>query len=704
VPKKLAYRSPTTALIDADGNPVYSLCYPEGADANTMAALSALRDAIRTATGVNLTLHSDFIAEDEETDSYEILVGATNRAASVAAGGKLTYDSYHIGTDGNKLVIAAQNSFMLQKATAAFISLFLESEDTQPEAFALPVSFSYTHTEALLQLANNGKSDYTLIYPAAIDEKSLAYVKEFLQAFQYLTGASIPAYSDAELPYSTLEGGSREILVGATNRPGAVPTAGAGILLCENSHIKVLASDANNLRHALLALYDKILTAAKAQNAVDENQYNVKYPLVSLDRFATVTTTNAPGIPQFTDLINIGESAYMLYRDAATINDYESYLIKLDQLGYTLHDRGTAASLSYATFYSDDEILNITFTTADNMLRVTVDPRSEAALQPLTAAFHNGKNDVEPLFIQLGGMDTLYQTADCGMSYIVRLTDGTFLVVDGGVGTDKIAEDLYDTLKQYNVLGGKPVIACWIFTHAHSDHIGAFRSFTNEYFDKVTLQSVMYSFPTEEQSLIHGGSWVVSAQQSFRNYITEYGRGIPVYKARTGQHYQFAGCKLEMLFTFEDYTQPKQLTYFNDSSIVFRITLTDTESNTQSFMMLGDCSESSAPILVARYGSYLQSDAVQVAHHGYAGGTAALYDAISAAVVFWPCPLYAPKDNSKRFNNPKWSKVTRVMLGQDYAEVLYVAGLGDTVLTVAQVKDREILGIGMVAADAKYPS
>ena len=358
-----------------------------------------------------------------------------------------------------------------------------------------------------------------------------------------------------------------------------------------------------------------------------------------------------------------------------------------------------------ATYYSDDEILNITFTDADSVLRVAVDPRSESELHPLTETPHNGKSGVEPLFIQLGGMSTLYRSMDCGMSYVLRLTDGTFIVVDGGGGDDVIAEKLLSTLKRENKLSGKPVIACWIFTHAHSDHVGAFRTFTNEHADEVTLQSVLYSFPTEEQSYIHGGSGVVAVQRTFRNYLAEYGRPT-VYQARTGQKLQFTNCEIEMLFTYEDYTQPKYLTYFNDSSIVFRATLSD-GVNEQTMMMLGDCSEASAPILVARYGDYLQSDAVQVAHHGYAGGTADLYDAIAAPIVFWPCPLYDPKDGvdvDKRFNNPKWSKVTRVMLGQDYAEILYVAGYGDVTLTLEELVGRMIKGIGCTAESAKYPS
>jgi hypothetical protein len=40
--------------------------------------------------------------------------------------------------------------------------------------------------------------------------------------------------------------------------------------------------------------------------------------------------------------------------------------------------------------------------------------------------------------------------------------------------------------------------------------------------------------------------------------------------------------------------------------------------------------------MVKEYGDYLKSDMVQLSHHGYAGGTIALYEKVDADVVLWP--------------------------------------------------------------------
>ena len=54
-------------------------------------------------------------------------------------------------------------------------------------------------------------------------------------------------------------------------------------------------------------------------------------------------------------------------------------------------------------------------------------------------------------------------------------------------------------------------------------------------------------------------------------------------------------------------------------------------------MMLGDCSEDGSRIIVKTYDKdFMMCDFVQVAHHGYQGGTTALYSLIDPYYVLWP--------------------------------------------------------------------
>lgn len=708
LPKGLSFTSPTVDLIDADGEPLYTICYPENADSSAIGAISVLRDAVKEKTGATLSLQSDFLAADTG-DSKEILVGLTNRTESVAATADLGYDAYCWSITENKIVITAQNTFMLRKGIEAFTELFVLGEDAaasyDPSYLRLPCSLNRVESRSMLLFANDYHSDYTLVYPNGTSVDVMNHIRAFQNQVGQLTGASIPAYADTAHPVDNLSGGNREILIGNTNRhPVSTVASNTWRLTVSGSDIRIETSNANHVRFALQSLYLVLKDCAESQNAVNSKDQNPKYPMICLDTSLELQGSNAPDLPSFSGIVDAGEGAYMLYQKDSDMARFSSYQAMLTSMGYALYTHGTAASVHSATYYNDTEILNLSFTETDNVLRVVVDPSTESALHPLTPVKYSTKTNVQPKFVQLGGMSGIYKSADCGMSYLVRLTDGTFVVVDGGYSNEECANKLMNALEALNELSGKPVISCWIFTHAHSDHIGGFRTFTNKFASKVELKSVLYSFPSSEQAMIHGGNGVVQMQLTFREYIKEYGGNPVVYKARTGQKLQFADCEIEMLFTFEDYVWPKELSYFNDSSTVFGLTLSDGNIS-QRFMMLGDCSEATSPILVARYGDYLQSDAVQVAHHGYAGGTAALYNAIQAAVVFWPCPLYNPNDTgSLRFNNPKWSKVTRVMLGQSYAKVLYVAGDGDITLSLTQVKNRTLVGIARTAESAKYPS
>ena len=56
----------------------------------------------------------------------------------------------------------------------------------------------------------------------------------------------------------------------------------------------------------------------------------------------------------------------------------------------------------------------------------------------------------------------------------------------------------------------------------------------------------------------------------------------------------------------------------------------------QTIMWLGDTCDVASDIVCDMYGSYLKSDMVQVAHHGYNGATEEFYALISPKFAFWP--------------------------------------------------------------------
>ncbi len=84
---------------------------------------------------------------------------------------------------------------------------------------------------------------------------------------------------------------------------------------------------------------------------------------------------------------------------------------------------------------------------------------------------------------------------DFGMSYAVRLSDGRFIVIDGGREFEPDADRLFNCIKE-GTPDGKPVIAAWIMTHAHNDHFHCFLPFFDKYGNDVIIERFLYNFPT----------------------------------------------------------------------------------------------------------------------------------------------------------------------------------------------------------------
>ena len=218
-----------------------------------------------------------------------------------------------------------------------------------------------------------------------------------------------------------------------------------------------------------------------------------------------------------------------------------------------------------------------------------------------------------------------YISVDCGMTYVLRLSDGRFVLLDSGYNEYEEDAHLLDLLNEQNVLGGKPKIAAWFFSHAHEDHFGGFCALMEHFADKVTVESVIYNFPMESA----GGP-----PTPFYRILAQHPE-IRIVIARTGQVYHFADAVLTALFTGEDLL-PESCGNLNDSSLVLRL-----EVNGKRVLLLGDAQGQASDCIMERLGEEsVRSDIVQVGHHGYGGGSDTLYRASDPELLLWPCPDY----------------------------------------------------------------
>ena len=219
-------------------------------------------------------------------------------------------------------------------------------------------------------------------------------------------------------------------------------------------------------------------------------------------------------------------------------------------------------------------------------------------------------------------------SADCGMSYVLRTTDGRFVLVDGGMDDYEESERLYDLLCEQST-SGKPVIAAWFITHLHDDHTTVFCRLWKEHKDDIVLESLVYNIVPDKFNVKY-------PHEVFDTLLPEIkAHGTALVTARTGMKFSFAGLDIDMLYTPDD-NYPNVFSNFNDSSLIFRAELAG-----RRILFLGDAMPLSSDIVANRYEKNdLASEFLQVGHHGYGGGSDALDTASDPETLLWPCPAF----------------------------------------------------------------
>lgn len=341
------------------------------------------------------------------------------------------------------------------------------------------------------------------------------------------------------------------------------------------------------------------------------------------------------------------------------VNEYRAFCAALEAQGAILHAENEIVGNLFMTYLvkpEDGTALSVhaVFYPAVCNARITVSPHGflpdpdpaplskgngtrTAISQPLRDGVYNG-NQGETV------------NGAPGMGYVVTLADGSFLVIDGGprcakvktkhfengVWTDdpeRAADDVqrfYDFLKAHTAPGEKPVIAAWLFTHPHSDHVNLAIDFLERYKDDVTVRIGGYNFPdfTQYPTTHENNEYLTSLVNTTAERLSATGAETWTFKA--GERMYFPGCELEILFTPEDYLH-RTFAWGNHTSSAFRLKFAK-----KTVMILGDCEKDICQSLADKFGTELKSDILQVSHHGVNGACPALYRLIDPDVCFWP--------------------------------------------------------------------
>lgn len=220
-----------------------------------------------------------------------------------------------------------------------------------------------------------------------------------------------------------------------------------------------------------------------------------------------------------------------------------------------------------------------------------------------------------------------YRNIDCGMFYAIQCPDNSFFLIDSA--HQDSAKDhirIHDFLKSLIPEGEKILIRGWFLSHAHQDHIVKFMDFLNTYED-FELEGVYYNFP--EPDGFSSEYWKEEDKITMREFksLMEERRDLKKIILHTGDKFDIENLKFEVLATWED-VYPDTLENFNDSSTILMM-----ECEGTKVFWPGDAGNKESELVAEKYGKALKSDILQLAHHGFKGGSIGLYEYVNAPTV-----------------------------------------------------------------------
>ncbi len=344
-----------------------------------------------------------------------------------------------------------------------------------------------------------------------------------------------------------------------------------------------------------------------------------------------------------------------------TIEQFIQYTQKLEAEGFLLFEKRTVGDNCFYAFKNGKNAVYISYYPSISEMRIVTELDST-----YIDYSDNAGTKICPTTV------TQINLEDFGISYVIQLLDGRFIIIDGGWHWEIEADKLMNCLKE-RTGGKKPVIAAWFLSHPHCDHYWCFVTFYEKYKNDVMIEKILFNFPSVTEEYIekmksaafqvNGGKDNVDFMTRLYKYAEE--SGADVYCPHSGQSYQIGNAFCEILSSPDDTLRYPTIDG-NPLSLIIKMTVEG-----QTIIWFTDGYFEPAK-LVERYGSYLKSDIMQLPHHGFVGGTVEGYNAVDPKVCFastFDCDMLAKmnihkEDNRHLLNN---LNVEEFLCGRKYS-------------------------------------
>lgn len=550
-------------------------------------------------------------------------------------------------------------------SVADYVKMLLNSEKAEHVALKPLASALYAYGQSAQSYDDANRlvlsSDYVIVCDNDASDAVKDAAARFASALADKTGLSLRVVNDTQATQD------KEILIG--NMDGRVESTAAQSHMTVKDGYRVTVIG----QKLVICGSDEMIDYAQGRLLEELRLHggsNWSVPNTYVD------TVDLPGFAAFASATQAsyyaGSQNHTKSFTSATANQYNAFVAALTAAGFEAYTTNTIGENLFGTYIKTTggyhtAVYTMYYPSAGNV-RVTYGPVD--FLPDLEADPADTSDCVTPSIIL-----NARRTAQClapGMSIVLQLADGSFIIIDGGNpdqelgslyydpnGGEKVDEKfkynddkemtqdaklLYDLLVSMTPAGEKPTIAAWMITHAHGDHISLANQFLKTYHAYVDVKMAAYNFPDFATVTIKNENplYMQVLADAFIQEMNAYYPDASHWVFHTGERLNLPGCEIEIFYTPEDYYGTYAEATFpwgNQTSSAFRITLNGT-----SLMVLGDCEADICEQMANRYKDALESDVLQTSHHGYNGANAPFYQYIDPKICLWPT-------NQLRFDN-----------------------------------------------------
>lgn len=382
-----------------------------------------------------------------------------------------------------------------------------------------------------------------------------------------------------------------------------------------------------------LAEYEALFTMPRGEG-IDENEL-----------------VNIAPLPDLGVAYEAGQGSYTYVKRDMKIGDFHELRGELEARGFTYYTGNNIGGNVFSTYITKTQIVHLMFFYEEGEIRTSVDPRGEGMDGFSLTGLQNEntytiKNESTMTFVEIENA-----AWPGGMCMIFKLADGSFFVIDSGVGgrdnNGSSSGWVYATLARLADDPDNIRVSTWLVTHIHSDHAGGLVDLARGWYDtkdgrhdvmpkgakdKIKIDRIIYNQPADMSKFGRGG-WMKEIIEAFdvKNVV----------KAHPGQEFFIADLTLTVWGSQDIIIEDSdEITNHNEQSIVTKI-----DFNGKTMLSLADSEHRLNNKLVAVYGELLKSDIIQTAHHGYGNsGAGEVNKLCNPDIVLWPVATYEMED------------------------------------------------------------